>query len=209
MISISSDFHEKSNEAEVLLSHIRALSIESRGTVQEISILKSAFMLLLYNIIESTTTSILERIHEKVSVVKYQDSSQKLRLLIVEYHFAKGNAKKYKAEIDKITNGDTTLPLFDVFKKKVSLFSGNLDARELNKLLTRYGIGALTHEDKDKLLIVKNKRNKIAHGEEMFKESCRSFTANELDEICKAVLATLNQLIELTRDFFLHKKYLA
>lgn len=52
MISISSDFHEKSNEAEVLLSHIRALSIESKGTVQEISILKSAFMLLLYNIID-------------------------------------------------------------------------------------------------------------------------------------------------------------
>lgn len=51
------------------------------NSVVRAAILKSAHILVLYNVIEATATEILERIHEIISMEKYSDLSPEIRKL--------------------------------------------------------------------------------------------------------------------------------
>ena len=207
MFSINDEFKEKCDEAELLIQHIISLSKET-GNVNKVSILKSAFVLLLYNMLESTTVLILERIHEKVSAHEYNELSDKLKKVFIEFYLLNENLKKQQEKLDLIITNSLNFPLFTEYSKKINLFSGNLDARKLSSVIGRYGIGGITSKNNDKLFIVKNKRNKLAHGEEMFKESCRNFTTRELDLIKEATFAALEQMLKMTELYFKQKRYL-
>ncbi|PKG37754.1 MAE_28990/MAE_18760 family HEPN-like nuclease [Psychromonas sp. Urea-02u-13] len=207
MYTIKDDFEEKRLEADVLINHIQDLSTEA-GSVNKVAILKSAFVILLYNVIESTTVLILERVHETVARHQYTELSDLLKKLYIEHYLFNESKKKQKVTLDLIIDSSLAFPGFDELTKKINLFSGNLDARELSKILSRYGIGKITSANKDKLLIVKNKRNKIAHGEVMFKECCRNSTNTELNQIKTAVFDSLSQMILLTDKYLEQKRYL-
>ena len=207
MHTIKADFKEKRTEAEILIKHIGEIS-QGIGSVNKVPILKSAFIMLLYNVIESTAVLILDRVHEKVSRHQYSELSEQLKKLFVEYYLFKENHKKQQLLLNSIIENSLTFPTFDDFTKKVNLFSGNLDARGLSRIMGRYGIGKITSVNKDKLLFVKNKRNKIAHGEVMFKACCRDLTINELDLIKIAVFESLSQMVSLTEKYFEQKRYL-
>ncbi|WP_286258488.1 MAE_28990/MAE_18760 family HEPN-like nuclease [Pseudoalteromonas apostichopi] len=207
MHTLKDDFQEKRKEADILMNHIQDLSSEI-GNVNKVAILKSAFIILLYNVVESTTVLTLERVHEKVSRYKYSELSQPLKKLFVEYYLFGENKNKQQSMLNLIMSNSLTFPGYDEFTKKVNLFSGNLDARELSKILGRYGIGKITSLNKDKLLTVKNKRNKIAHGEVMFKECCRNSTFDELKSIKIAIFDALEQMIASTEIYFNQQRYL-
>lgn len=207
MHTIRDDFAEKRSEAEILISHIEELTLES-GSINKVSILKSAFIMLLYNVVESTTVLVLDRVHEKASRHQYSELSEHFKKLFVEHYLHGESQTKQKVSLNKIIDNSLTFPAFDDLSKKINLFSGNLDARELSKILSRYGIGKVTSKNKEKLLIVKSKRNKIAHGEVMFKECCRNSTAEELVLIKTAVFDALSQMVSLTDKFFEQKRYL-
>ena len=200
-------FQKKISEAELLIDHIEELTLVS-GSVNTVSILKSAFILLLYNIIESTTVLVLERVHEKASRHKYDELSDHFKKLFVEHYFHNESQRKQQSALNMIIDNSLMFPTFDDLSKKINLFSGNLDSRELSKILSRYGIGKVTSINKEKLLIVKNNRNKIAHGEVMFKECCRNSTIKELTSIKTAVFDALHQVVSLTERFFDQKRYL-
>ena len=207
LFSINTDFKDKCDEAELLIQHIESLSKE-KGSVSKVSILKSAFILLLYNMVESTTVLVLERVHEKVSSHQYNELSDKLKKKFIEFYLFNENSKKQQGQLDLIITNNLTFPLFIEYSKKVNLFSGNLDARKLSTVIDKYGIGKITSDNKDKLLFVKNKRNKIAHGEEMFKDSCRNLTTRELESIKVATVIALEQMLSMTKLYFEQKRYL-
>ena len=207
LFSINADFEEKCDEAELLIQHIDDLSKE-RGNVNRVSILKSAFILLLYNMLESTSVLVLERVHEKVSSHQYNELSDKLKKIFIEFYLLNENSKKQQGKLDLIISNNLTFPLFSDYNKKVNLFSGNLDARQLSSVTDRYGIGKITSNNKDMLLTIKNKRNKIAHGEEMFKESCRNLTIRELNLIKVATFDALKQMLNMTKLYFEQKRYI-
>lgn len=208
VFSVRADFEEKIEEADILLKHVEDL-ISQNNSVQKSSILKSAYIVLLYNIIESTTRLVFERIHDDLSYCGYQQLSEKIQLLFVDYHFKKQSDKTYKLNIDNTFSNTLKFPVLEDYTKKVTLFSGNLDAKRLNELLKKYGIGPLTSRNKHMLLTVKNKRNKLAHGEDMFKDSCRGYTVKELATLKDAVYSTMKQLIDLGDTFLTSKTYLA
>jgi hypothetical protein len=206
MLSVKADFKERFEESEVFLNHIKSGISNSSIRVQESSMLKSSYMLLLYNLIESTITSTLDEVHAKVSTVSYVDASNKVKRLIIDYHF--GTSKKCNMrQLNEFLEGECKLPIYSEFSKKVRLYSGNLDAKEIDQLLTRYGIGKLTSQNKDKLLIVKNKRNKIAHGEVMFKEACRHYSVQDLEKVTMAVFDALNEVINMSESYLRHNRY--
>lgn len=208
MYTVKDDFDEKRIEASILLGHIKELS-EQSGNVNKVAIIKSAFMVLLYNAIESTTVLVLERVHEKISRHKYDELSEPLKKIFVECYLFNEGKKKQQKNLNSIVDNALKFPTFEELTKKINLFSGNLDARELTNILSRYGIGKITSVNKEKLLIVKNKRNQIAHGEVMFKECCRNSTYDELSIIQNAVFDSLDQMISLTERYFENNRYLA
>lgn len=208
MISVKSDFEEKKIDIEILLNHINEVSLSKGSNVHKVAILKSSFMLLLYNTIESTISSILEKVHETASIHNYGELSDKLKLLFVEYYFVSQNGNKHKQSLDMVILNSAQFPSFAEFGKRVKSFSGNLDAREINKVLSKYGIGEIQSKKRDKLLIVKNLRNKIAHGEVMFKESCRNLTISELDQIRDATELAMQDAIAKAEHFIEQTRYL-
>lgn len=207
MHSIHLDFKEKIEDANMLLRHLEEVSLQKQS-VQKVAILKSAYMVLLYNIIESTTQSVFEKIHDDLSNYGYNEFSDKIQNLYVDFYFKNQSAKKYKQTIDDTFSTQLKFPLLDEYKKRINIFSGNLDAQELHKIMSKYGIGALTCKNKKNLVLIKNKRNKLAHGEDTFKNSCRGFTINELNLFGKSVDDSMSQLIDLVNTFLVNKKYL-
>jgi hypothetical protein len=190
MISIKSELENKKSEVEQMLLMIDEVANLTSGVIKS-SILKSAYILLLYNMIESTMSMIFERIHEAISTESYDNLVPELQDLWVEFFFIKHPPKDYKSHLDKTIGKTLLLPELAEFSNKIKLFSGNLDGKKLDELLKKYAIGKLCTSDRGQLLIIKNKRNKIAHGEEMFKESCRNMAKTELVSLKKATFSAL------------------
>ncbi|OFJ34170.1 MAE_28990/MAE_18760 family HEPN-like nuclease [Vibrio cholerae] len=208
MNSVIADFEEKRIDIDILLDHINEVSYSKGSNAHKVAILKSSFILVLYNTIESTISLILEKVHETASMHNYDELSDKLKLLFVEYYFVGSNGRNHKNNLDMIIINNVHLPSFSEFGKRVRTFSGNLDAREINIILSKYGIGEIKSKNKDKLLIVKNLRNKIAHGEVMFKESCRNYTISDLYQIRDATELAMQDAIANAEHFIKQTCYL-
>lgn len=204
MISVQAELSEKKEEANLLLVLTYEVSALENGVIKA-AILKSTFVLLLYNMIESTMSMIFERIHEKLSTEHYQDLAPELQKVWVDFFFVKNSPSLFHKHLDKTISKNLSFPSLRDFTTRIKLFSGNLDAQKLHGLLKQYGIGVLQTQGKEKLLFVKNKRNKIAHGEERFKDSCRDLTNSDLSEIQDAVFKALDSIIAQA-DFYLQEK---
>ncbi|WP_297968373.1 MAE_28990/MAE_18760 family HEPN-like nuclease [uncultured Anaerovibrio sp.] len=82
------------------------------------------------------------------------------------------------------------------------MFSGNLDARAIRDILERWGIYKDFHmQGEEKLLVVKNHRNTLAHGDRSFKEIGRDYTISDLKEY---TTYCYNYLIELVKQFYVY-----
>lgn len=196
--------HEEANILFELINHI----IKEPSSVNKSSILKSSLILLLYNNIESTLFSVFEKIHEDLSNHTYICLSDCIKNIYVDYYFKKHGEKMYKEHLEGTINSSILMPPFNKYINKISLFNGNIDARKINDLFKKYGINPLKSKSNDNLLIIKNKRNKIAHGEESFKEACRLFTIKEIEILKDATFIAVNELIDNSFEYLTKKKYL-
>jgi hypothetical protein len=206
MISVRAELVEKKEEADLLLILTHEVAALDNGVVKA-AILKSTFVLLLYNMIESTMAMIFERIHERLAAEHYQNLVPELQKVWVEFFFVKNSSSLFHKHLDKTISQTLAFPSLADFTARIKLFSGNLDAKKLQGLLKQYGIGALHTDGKERLLYVKNKRNKIAHGEETFKDSCRDLTNSDLTEIRDAVFRALDSIIIQSDIYLQEKKY--
>ena len=85
-------------------------------------------------------------------------------------------------------------------------FSGSLDAREIKKLFGRLGIDLSTLSC-DEMKLVKDCRNKLAHGDVSFEDYGRTLTIQYL-RVCKNnTLLFLEGLINRVDDYLLNKRY--
>lgn len=208
MSSFQAELDEKKAEAELMLEIIAEISKDD-GAITKTAILKSAFVLLLYNMIESTAFLVFERVHERVAAEHYTHLGTELRKVWVEFFFSHHPADSHHEHLEITLQQKLQFPLLEKFMHRIKLFSGNLDARKINELLSKYGIGALKTPDRDKLLTIKNRRNAVAHGEEMFKEACRDLGNSDLEILKSATFGALDDLVEQAELYLNKKKYLA
>ena len=208
MSDLRTALDEKKAEAEQLLEIIEHIKNQDLS-ITKTAILKSAFVLLLYNMIESTTFLVIERIHEKVSGQHYAQLGMHMRKVWVEFFFSNHTADHHHKHLEETLQQNITFPLLSTFTKKIKLFSGNIDARKLEELMEKYGIGPLTSPGKEKLLTIKTKRNSVAHGEEMFKEACRDLSESDLNDLKDATFSALDDLIAKTDNHLNVKGYLS
>lgn len=202
------DFDEKRREAEILLSHVEDLGAAPRS-IEKTAIVKSAFILLLYNMIESTMVSILEEVHVKLRRCLYKELSGCLQILYVEFYFDGANSKGNLRSLNETLSEELKFPYFHEFSNRVRLFSGNLDVRSVNGILKKYGVRQVNPKNALAVLLVKNKRNKIAHGEEMLKDSCRGMTCRELAAVRDAVEDFLCKIIDSVDLYLSEERYLS
>ncbi|GEK16182.1 MAE_28990/MAE_18760 family HEPN-like nuclease [Aliivibrio fischeri] len=207
MLLVKSAYSDRLEEASKLLEHITSLS--ETGGVLESSILKSSYTLLLYNNLEATVSSSISYIHEKASVCKYDDLSDEFKKLYASFYHFDISRKKVKEHLDGTVSGNFRFPDYDEYCKRITIFSGNIDLRSLNDFNEKYGIGRIDLRGRtpDNILTIKNKRNKLAHGEESFRDSCRHYTLSELQELGDSLEKLLSKFIELVEVFVTDGRY--
>lgn len=208
MLLVKSDYQERLDEGKRLIDHITSLS--SSGGVLESAILKSSYTLLLYNNLEATVSSSITYIHDKASEHKYDELSEKFKKLYASYYHFDIAKKKVKENLDGTVSGELKFPNFKDYCKRVTVFSGNIDLKSLNDINENYGIGRidLRGRSPENILAIKNKRNKLAHGEESFKDSCRQYSISELEELGDSLERLLNKFIELVDQFIVDRRYI-
>ncbi len=214
MKGVTSDLLERNVSIDRLFTHIAEVS-DQRGKIEVIVVLKASFFVALYNNIEATTYATLEKVHYQLGLRKFSELTEKLQKRMLEYSFGKGRASdlkdslKVKAMKQKILAEDLRFPSIHDFLKRKTIFSGNLDARRLGDIAEEYGMKRPNFRgETEHVLTVKNKRNKIAHGELSLSDAGKGIKNGELKNIFYSVNLVLEDFIFTTDEFLTKELYL-
>jgi hypothetical protein len=215
MKGVTTDLLERNVSINRLFTHIEEVS-DQRGKIEVVVVLKASFFVALYNNIEATAYATLEKVHYRLGLRKYSELTEKLQKRMLEYSFGKGRSadlkdtSKVEAMKQKILAEDLRFPSIHDFLNRKTIFSGNLDARRLGEIADEYGMRAPLFRGKTQhVLTVKNKRNKIAHGELSLSDAGKGIKNRELGDIFDAVNLVLEAFISTTDEFLTKELYLA
>lgn len=92
------------------------------------------------------------------------------------------------------------IPEFSEYINNIKLFSGNLDENEIRKIAKRFGVSFEGKSSDFYLELVKEKRNKLAHGEAKYSMECRDMSDTDIKKAQKAVF---NYMIRVIKAFYL------
>ena len=158
--------------------------------------------------VEGTMSSLLTEMFDKLREKKItiDQLPKAFEKLIYKYHLEKiGNKEqelKRLCESDKETICDITYMELNQYLK---LFSGNLDARKMKEISKNFGINIPEESNAGKLLMVKNRRNSLAHGETTFTNAAQDITVKELKEMIDSVYSYMSRIVNEYEKFVNNK----
>lgn len=162
-----------------------------------LKILKANFFLLLYNLVEASIRDGFRVLYAAMTAdgCTVQAVRDELRLLWIDaavYRLTPqtANQNSYREVTknlvrDAVQNVATTLSVEDL------RFGGNLDAARIRKTCQDHGVPFKTHpraKGGEKLRLVKDRRNDLAHGSLSFVECGRDYTLPQLVQIRREAL---------------------
>lgn len=168
-------------------------------------ILKANSYLILYNMIEATIENSLKAVHSVICTQSFNNLTEILKSsILTEFRKMEINLDKFRYDcvLDMILH-KTTLETYKPF-------SGNLDGRKIRSILDKYGIVYnTTHSDNsgDKLYIIKNRRNTLAHGGSSFIDVGRLSSIDELCELKKQTICFLENFLNCIRLYITNSHY--
>lgn len=205
---IKGDFNNRCETIKHLFQHIENMTSQPRS-VMTVLILKSSLFVAVYNNIEATFYALFERVHKEVNLVDYHILSQKMKRLFIEYHFSKiGNVNPQA--LKKLQDCELKFPQLVDYLNKKRLFSGNIDVRKAKEIFSIYGMSFFDFPQNvsDSILIVKNKRNSIAHGEATLLEASSGFNNAKIKALVDNSIIVLLKMIDIVTIYIEEKKYL-
>lgn len=166
---------------------------------------KAEFLLLLYNIVESTTCDCLNSIYDAIidDELTYAD-------VILEIKQLWRNYLKKKKHPDAESDDTTLNPMKVNFEELAISISGSMDYRKIVSVFKKHGCPV--DDSKGDLyghsfLVVKSKRNFLAHGNISFSECGSGYVYSELKKFKEDILAYLEDVVKVTKMFVDNKKY--
>lgn len=157
LISAKEDLQSRKDETEQLLELVLFFEesfVKPEGATFDLTRVKTSIkaniVLMLYNAVESTVTNALTGIHKHITEdsVNYGHMIPEIKKLLgVYYGYSIEKSKDMPQKIDNILafldifseTNCFSIPYKD-FSESYQLYSGNLDAREIIKVLEKYGI---------------------------------------------------------------------
>ncbi|GMO31007.1 MAG: hypothetical protein Ta2B_12030 [Termitinemataceae bacterium] len=181
---------------------------------QFLRILKSNFILMLYNLVEACIVSGLLEIYEslKNSFSEYTALVDELQTIwsnhkIGEIYSGKSGKSAYENKVKEIIKQVVTnQPI--ILTRETLKISGNLDARKIKSLCDKHRIRYTVSDDKGYLKTVKDKRNSLAHGDESFGDCTRDMSLNDLEQIKNGVIEFITQILNGMKEYHDNKCYL-
>ncbi|MDD2386788.1 MAG: MAE_28990/MAE_18760 family HEPN-like nuclease [Bacteroidales bacterium] len=176
----------------------------------QITLIANAF-LILYNLIEATVRNSIIEIYTKVeddelSFDKLSHNLQKIWIKqttnkLKENHFKHETLRDYVLSLAKNILQKETIKLV---KDKMD-FSGNLDADEIRKLADKIGFEKAVNGRN--LVKIKDKRNRLAHGEQTFYDVGKDFSVGDLNDFKNETFAYLSSIMNNIEKFIIDKNY--
>lgn len=166
------------------------------------TILKANGFLLLYNLVEATVQNSIKDIFNSVHSqnITFKKATDNLRKMWIGQEIK--NVKKEDVFFlsKKILENELL-----VFKAGCVDINGNIDAQKIRDIAKQFGYP----EPKDgrDLVTIKNKRNKLAHGEETFSEVGRDFTVQDLINFKESTKAYLSDVLTNIEQFINNKQF--
>lgn len=173
--------------------------------------LKANGYLLLYNMVEATVRQAMLAIQEHIETNDhhYDELHDGLRRHIADL-FRKDDA--LYGMIQKSNHPISKGIIMAGFRAN-KLFSGNIHHESLEKIAKKIGFSVSTDETKTKggrrLTDVKERRNRLAHGNQSFIDCGRETSIDELLEIKSEVIAYLVGILQNIDEFLSRKGYLS
>ena len=203
MLSAQSEFESREREIDEYLSHLEALEGQVGFSVTLMNTMKSSALLMMYNIVESTMTNLLQEVfdHFQANDVPFGSLNDVAKTLVLGYAKRRSPAAlvaKMKA---------STLSLVVACFDRSDVFSGNLDCQKIRDTLKEVGIPSKHSYREDTLLKVKNERNNLAHGIKSFSDCGRSYSAKQLRDFHDKTVGVLRRVIGDFEGFLNLKAY--
>lgn len=167
--------------------------------------LKAEFLILLYNIVESTICDCLNTLYDSIADenLTYSELRSEIRNM-------------WRVSLEKTTNPNrkkTDLELKDtrvVFDRIAINISGSLDLRKIIDVFSKHGcIIDESNREKysDSFLIVKNRRNHLAHGNISFSECGSFYMFSDLLKFKNDIIEGLQEIVSQVREYILYQEY--
>lgn len=226
MYGITSDLRERFDDIQTVYRHLELMQngnvrYEEDFTEQidVITCTKAGIVLMLYNAVESIITKCIARIHQALidDCLCFDDCNDAIqKLIIVYYENAKSKSSNIHDQVPYIIalhnylKGHSTFSLsHDELSKYYTLYSGNLDAKEVRGVLKQYGIAT---DDNGELQVselqsIKKYRNQLAHGEKSFHEIGVAITIQQVDQMIQKTQAFLNAVINTVSRYITNQQY--
>lgn len=177
-------------------------------------ILKSNFLLMLYNLIEACIVSGMMEIYEALKQSKhgYNDLIDEIQRLwsnncIGNVYKGSGLRTAYEKSVhDVINQVITDQPIF--LERNALEISGNLDARRIKELCDKHRIRYVASDKDGCLRMVKDKRQNLAHGDESFGDCARDITLSQLEHIKDEVIRFIGAILDGMKEYYDNKQYI-
>lgn len=178
--------------------------------------MKAGIVVMFYNSIESTMTKCLNKIHDvlKRDNLYYDDLNSHIKKIVLIYYqniFNTCNNVHKIAEFQRdqieLIKGYTSFKIsYDELSKYYSMYSGNLDAKQIKLILARYGIEFSISEPA--LKTIKDYRNSLAHGEKSFEEIGRELTIQRIRSLHNKTFSYMNNVLMKISEYLDNKDYM-
>ena len=177
-------------------------------------ILKSNFLLMLYNLVEACIVSGMLEIYEnlKNSGSPYNDLIDEIQKIwssteVRNIYKNSGKFTSYEKTIRRMINQIIKAHPIILTRSALNI-SGNLDARKIKKLCDEHRIHCVIPDDEGCLKIVKEKRQCLAHGDESFGDCTRDLSLGQLQHIKDKVISFITAILAGMKEYYDNKSYL-
>ena len=136
MLTAQFEFDRRKTEIDDYISHLKTLEDKSGLSIPLMNTMKSSALLMMYNIVESTMTNLVQDLfdHLHKNNVAFDSLNDIMKTLVLTY------SKKHNPEklVQKM-RGDGLSLVMACFDRS-NLFSGNLDCKKIRETLKEVGI---------------------------------------------------------------------
>lgn len=163
-------------------------------------IMKSNFLLMLYNLVEATFTAGMIEIYDqfKIDGCSYANAIDEIQNIWREYRIkeiykADTKLSTYIDRVQEIVHDITQKEPLKLSKKMMGV-NGNLNAKLIKSICDKHRIRYQVSDDQSVLDKVREKRNSLAHGVESFSVCARDLTIFDLKKIKDIVIKFISEV---------------
>ncbi len=177
-------------------------------------IMKSNFLLMLYNLVEATFTTGMLEIYEKLKQENCTYSSvideiQKIwrDYKVKEVYKPDSPLVTYTNRVKSIVT-DITQNTPIALSRSMLEINGNLNAKQIKEICDNHRIRYRVIDDQLMLEKVKIMRNSLAHGDESFSRCARDLTLSDLETIKDIVLKFICDILDGMDNYYDGRQYM-